>query len=70
MVPTMGARGKPLRSITGVLYPTRFASPQGSLIPLNPQEFLVLYRPPAPRRPARSRGSTPQLLLFELVPQA
>src|SRR4029453_11273252 len=51
----------------GVFYPTRFASPQGSLIPLNPQEFLVLYRPPSPRRPARSRGFTPQLLLFELV---
>ena len=54
----------------GVFYPTRFASPQGSLIPLNPQEFLVLYRPPSPRRPARLRSSTRQLLLFELVHQA
>jgi len=51
----------------GVFYPTRFASPQGTLGPLNPQEFLVLYRPPPPRRPARPHGSAAQLLLFELV---
>jgi transposase InsO family protein len=53
-----------------ILYPTRFASPQGTLLPLNPQEFLVLYRPPSPRRPAHSRRATPQLLLFELVQRA
>jgi hypothetical protein len=29
----------------GRFYATRFASPQGLLIPLNPQESLVLYRP-------------------------
>jgi hypothetical protein len=29
----------------GVLYPTRFASPQGALIPRNAQESLVVYRP-------------------------
>jgi hypothetical protein len=54
----------------GVFYPTRVASPQGTLIPLNPQESLVLYRPTPARRPARPRGSTPQLLLCELVRQA
>jgi hypothetical protein len=27
----------------GVFYPTRFASPQGTLIPLTPQESLVVY---------------------------
>jgi transposase InsO family protein len=60
-----------LRKITdirdGVFYPTRFASPQGSLIPLTPQESLVLYRP----RPLGRQGRLPfpaqQLWLFELV---
>ena len=28
-----------------MFYATRFASPQGSLLPLTPQESLVLYRP-------------------------
>src|SRR5262245_14394216 len=51
----------------GVFYPTRFASPQGSLLPLNPQEALVLYRPQALRRPARLTSAVQQLLLFELV---
>jgi transposase InsO family protein len=52
----------------GIFYPTRFGSPQGSLIPLNPQESLVLYRPQPLRRPARLPWPTPQLVLFELVP--
>ena len=51
----------------GVFYPTRFASPQGALLPLNPQESLVLYRP----RPLVRQGRLPflaqQLWLFELV---
>jgi transposase InsO family protein len=51
----------------GVFYPTRFASPQGTLIPMNPQACVVLYRPTSPRRPARPRRFTPQLLLFEWV---
>ena len=51
----------------GVFYPTRFASPQGMLIPLNPRESLVLYRPTPPRRPAGKRVPRQQLLLFELV---
>ena len=52
----------------GIFYPTRFASPQGSLIPLTPQESLVLYRPQPLRPPARLPLPTPQLMLFELVP--
>jgi hypothetical protein len=52
----------------GIVYPTRFASPQGSLLPLTPQESIVLYRPRPLRRPARLPWSTPQLILFELVP--
>lgn len=51
----------------GGFYPTRFASPQGTLLPLNPQEALVLYRP----QPMMRQGPRPvlaqQLWLFELV---
>ena len=52
----------------GLFYPTHFASPQGSLIPLNPQESLVLYHPQSPRRSARRVFSVQQLMLFALVP--
>jgi transposase InsO family protein len=52
----------------GSYYSTRFASPQGSLIPLNPQESLVLYRPQPLRRPAWRPFPVQQLMLFELVP--
>jgi transposase InsO family protein len=52
----------------GVFYPTRFASPQGTLIPLTPQESLVVYRPQSPRRRAPRLAPMPQLLLFEIVP--
>ena len=52
----------------GVWYATRFASPQTSLLSLNAQETLALYRP----RPVRSQACLPvaaqQLWLFELVP--
>ncbi len=51
----------------GTFYTTRFASPQEALIPLNPQEYLVLYRPRAPRRRGLQRLPTQQLVLFELV---
>ena len=37
----------------GVFYATQFASPQGLLLPLNPQESLVLYRPNPFMRQAR-----------------
>ena len=49
----------------GVFHPTRYASSQGALIPFNPQESLVLYRPQSGRRRARQASSTQQLLLFE-----
>jgi putative transposase len=51
----------------GVFYPTRFASPQGALIPLTPQESLVLYRPQTRQRQAHKSFSRQQLVLFELV---
>ena len=51
----------------GVFYPTRFASSQGTLIPLNPQESLVVYRPQALRRPSLRSFPAQQLWLFELV---
>lgn len=51
----------------GVWYATRFASPQTSLLPLNTQETLVLYRPmPVPHQ-TRLPVSAQQLWLFELV---
>ena len=52
----------------GSFYPTRFASPQGTLIPLTPQESLVVYRPQAPRRRVPRPAATRQLLLFEILP--
>jgi hypothetical protein len=52
----------------GIFYPPRFASPQGSLIPLTPQESSVLYRPQPLRRPARLAFSAQQLMRFALVP--
>jgi transposase InsO family protein len=54
----------------GVFHPTRYASSQGALIPFNPQESLVLYRPQSGRRRARQASSTQQLLLFEWMPTA
>src|SRR6516165_1195428 len=38
----------------GVFYITRFASPQGTLFPCNPQESLVLYHPQELRRQGHS----------------
>jgi transposase InsO family protein/transposase len=52
----------------GVFYPTRFASPQGMLLPLTPQECRVVYRARSSRRQARRRLPAHQLLLFEVVP--
>jgi transposase len=51
----------------GAFYPTRFASPQAALVPINPQESLVLYRPQALRRPTQRSSLAQQLWLFELV---
>ena len=59
------------RHVTGIsagaFYPTRFASPQGRLIPLTPADSVVVYRTGAPRRQAAHGSSTSQLLLFEVV---
>jgi hypothetical protein len=44
-----------------------FTSDQGSLIALNPQESLVLYRQPSAPRQARLPFAAQQLWLFELV---
>jgi len=49
----------------GVFYVTPFASPQGSLIPVNAQESLVLYRPKARRGQAQVPVPAQQLWLFE-----
>jgi transposase InsO family protein/transposase len=54
----------------GVFYPTRFASPQGTLIPLTAQDSVVVYRARAARRRTPSLPPTPQLLLFEVVREA
>jgi transposase len=51
----------------GVFYPTQFASPQGSLIPLDPQESEVVQRPPRARKQVLKSLSHNQLVLFELV---
>jgi transposase InsO family protein len=52
----------------GVFHSTRFASPQGQLIPLTPHDSVVVYRERPPRRQAPRVFPAPQLLLFELVP--
>jgi transposase len=54
----------------GVFYPTRYASSQGALLPFNPRESLVLYRPPSGRHRARRASSPQQLRLFEWMPTA
>jgi transposase InsO family protein len=51
----------------GLQYQTRFASPQGILIPLTSQECLVVYRARRLRRRAPQPARAQQLLLFELV---
>jgi hypothetical protein len=52
----------------GVLCPTRFASLQGTLIPLTPQDSVVVYHARLPRRRAPHLSSAQQWLLFEVVP--
>jgi len=47
-----------------------FTSDQGSLIALNPQESLVLYRQPSAPRQARLPFPAQQLWLFELLSSA
>jgi transposase InsO family protein len=54
----------------GRFYQTAFATQQGLLIPLNPQESLVLYRHKSMPRQARLPFPAYQLWLFELVSTA
>jgi transposase len=54
----------------GVFYPTRFASPQGALIPLTPHESLIVYRPKSPGYPVQRSLPVQQLWLFELLQPA
>ena len=49
----------------GSFHPTRFASSQGSLMPLTPQDSMVLYRPKPLIRQARLPCPAQQLWLFE-----
>jgi hypothetical protein len=50
-----------------MLYQTRLASPQGTLLPLTPQGCLVVYRATHTGRRTRHPAHAQQLLLFELV---
>jgi len=52
----------------GVFYPTRFASPQGTLLPLTPQECMVVYRARSSKRRVRHLSPAQQWWLFEVVP--
>ena len=54
----------------GVFATTRFASPQGALIPLMPQESLIVYRSTPTVRPVQRPFPVQQLWLFELVQTA
>jgi hypothetical protein len=51
----------------GVFYPTRFASRQGRLIPLTPQDPILISRAKSPKRRVPPCSPPPQLLLFEVV---
>lgn len=54
----------------GVFHHTRYVSPQRALIPLTPQESLVIYRARSSRRRGPRLAPAQQLLLFELVQRA
>jgi transposase InsO family protein len=49
----------------GMWYATRFASPQGTLLPLTPRDSRVVYHPMPVRRRLRDRSQPRQLVLFE-----
>jgi hypothetical protein len=51
----------------GVFYPTRLASPQGTLLPITPQDSVVVYRARSPKRRAPHLSPAQQLLLFEVM---
>jgi Winged helix-turn helix/Integrase core domain len=54
----------------GVFYHTRYASSQGVLIPITPQDSRVLYRPPSGRRRRPQTFPAQQLFLFEWISSA
>jgi hypothetical protein len=49
----------------GVFYPTRFASRQGRLIPMTPQDSLVVYRATSSKRRTSHVSPPSQLLLYD-----
>lgn len=51
----------------GVFYDTPFASPQGLLIPLDPQDAEVVKRPPRVKKQAIKSFFHKQLVLFEQI---
>jgi hypothetical protein len=51
----------------GICYPARFASRQGSLIPLTLQDAGIVYHMKSPKRRVPHVSPPPQLLLFEVV---
>jgi hypothetical protein len=53
---------------TGAFYPMPLASPQGRLIPLTPQDSVVVYRARSAKRQRPRLALAQQLLLFEVVP--
>jgi len=54
----------------GVFYATRFAAPQGVLMPVTSQNSVVLYRPKPMARQRPLALSSPQLWLFAWVKTA
>lgn len=52
----------------GMFYPTRWTSSQGMLLPLTPQESMVVYRARSSRRRALRLTPAQQWWLFEVVP--
>jgi hypothetical protein len=52
----------------GVFHPTRFQSAQGALIPLTPQDSVVVYHTRLSKRRVSRPAPVLQLLLFEVVP--
>jgi hypothetical protein len=49
----------------GMWYATRFSSPQGTLMPLTPQDSRVVYHPMPVSRRLQDRSQPQQLALFE-----
>jgi hypothetical protein len=62
---------RPVKALSdGILYPTRFGAPQGSLSPVTRQTSLGLYRPRSPHGPHPLPAPARHLLLFEVVATA